>query len=211
GGWGAGGWRGGGGKAGADCEGGFDVQGASGSNKVTCTDGEPGCDTDSACQGTCTFRVAVCLNQTNVSGCTPKPLKKPAKAGAPLVPPSVLDGSAACGEFVDVPVTLKGGAKHNKKNVKRIKLTAIVNGKPARETDKLTLICQPRNGACPTTTTTTTTTSTTTTTVITASTSTTSTTTTSTTTTTFPCNAAATFHQLRTTNVPGTSACGGPA
>src|SRR5262249_33942662 len=77
----------GGGKAASDCYAEFDVQGASGSNKVTCTDGEPGCDTDSACQGTCTFRVAVCLNQTNVSGCTPKPLKKPAKAGAPLVPP----------------------------------------------------------------------------------------------------------------------------
>src|SRR5262249_56013648 len=133
GGWGAGGWRGGGGKAGADCEGGFDVQGASGSNKVTCTDGEPGCDTDSACQGTCTFRVAVCLNQTNVSGCTPKPLKKPAKAGAPLVPPSVLAGAAAHGEFVGDPDILKGEAKHDKNHVKRIKLTANDDGKAADE------------------------------------------------------------------------------
>src|SRR6516225_8453642 len=107
----------GGGKAASDCYAEFDVQGASGSNKVICTDGEPGCDTDSACQGTCTFRVAVCLNQTNVAGCTPKPFKKPAKVGAGLVPPSVLDGSPVCGAFMNVPVTLKGGAKHNKKNV----------------------------------------------------------------------------------------------
>jgi hypothetical protein len=39
----------------------------------TCADGDPTCDHDGAADGTCTFRVAVCLNQTDATlpACTP--------------------------------------------------------------------------------------------------------------------------------------------
>jgi len=138
----------GGGSAKSDCYVEFDVQGVSGSNKVTCTDGDPACDTDGACDGTCTFSIALCQNQTNVPGCLPAPLKKPIQAHGGLTAPSATDATATCGSFADIPVKLKGGAKQNKKGIKRIKVTAISTGKPKRETDKLTLICQPHQGEC---------------------------------------------------------------
>src|SRR5262245_23690807 len=75
----------GGGRPASDCYGEFNVEGATGTSKIVCTDGDPACDTDGQCQGACTFRVALCLNQANVPACTPKPLAKPAKVrGASL-------------------------------------------------------------------------------------------------------------------------------
>src|SRR5262245_54849764 len=58
----------GGGPAKSDCYVVLDVQGATDIKKnklVNCTDGDP-CDTDGMCDGTCTFKVAVCPNQTGV-------------------------------------------------------------------------------------------------------------------------------------------------
>ncbi len=142
----------GGGSATSDCYVEFDVRGALGTNKVTCTDGDPACDADGQCQGTCTFEVGVCLNQTNVAGCTPTPLKKAlAVKGAPLSVVVAADASPVCGPSSSVPVALKG-KKRNKRGRKKIKATAIVTGKPARDADRLVLLCVPRAGDCPTTT-----------------------------------------------------------
>ena len=198
----------GGGKAASDCYAEFDVHGASGSKKVTCTDGDPACDTDGQCQGTCTFSVAVCLNQTNVQGCTPKPLKRPAHVSGGLTAPTAQGAAAVCGPSGTIAVKLKGGKKANKRGRKKIKLTAIVTGKPSRETDQLTLICEPRQGACPPPVTTTTTT------IVTATTApnATTTTTSSTTTTTMcpePCSCPG-FNQFSFTNTQGAANCGGP-
>src|SRR5262245_12948553 len=86
----------GGGKPASDGYAEFDVEGASGGNKVTCTDGDPGCDTDGQCQGTCTFSMRVCINQTNVAGCSAKPFKK---LGVPafLPAPSLAGTGPTCG------------------------------------------------------------------------------------------------------------------
>ncbi|HEV7731856.1 MAG TPA: DUF4394 domain-containing protein [Candidatus Binatia bacterium] len=155
----------GGGKAASDCYLEFDVFGASGSPKVTCIDGDPACDTDGQCQGVCTFAVGICVNQTNVAGCTPAVPKKALKVkGATLVTVTTTDAAPLCGALRDVPVAL-GGKKRTKRGKKRITATAVVDGKPARETDRLVLLCTPREGACPTTTTTVPTTTTTTTTL----------------------------------------------
>ena len=148
----------GGGKAASDCYVEFDVGGASGSNKVTCVDGDPACDADGQCQGVCTFSVAVCVNQPNVASCTPATPKKPVKVrGASIAVPATSDASPACGELSQVPVALKG-KKRTKPGRKVVAATAVVDGKPARDADRLVLRCMPREGACPTTTTTTTTT-----------------------------------------------------
>ncbi|HJQ85043.1 MAG TPA: hypothetical protein VKA21_13250 [Candidatus Binatia bacterium] len=42
-------------------------------NNQTCTDGDPNCDADRTVDGTCTFRVSICLNQTDpaLASCTP--------------------------------------------------------------------------------------------------------------------------------------------
>jgi hypothetical protein len=140
----------------SDCYIELDVEGASGTNKATCTDGDPACDTDGQCQGTCTFGVKVCLNQSNVSACTPASFKKPPKVGGGLAVPSAQAANAVCGSQQSLQVALKRGGK--KKGRKKIKATAIVDGKPKKEIDQFTFTCMPREGACPTTTTTTTTT-----------------------------------------------------
>jgi hypothetical protein len=143
----------------SDCYVELDVQGVSGTNKVTCTDGDPACDTDGQCQGTCTFGVKVCLSQTNLSACTPQQFKRPPKVSGGLEVPSAQGASPVCSSSRSLEVPLKGGKK-NKPGRKRIKATAIVTGKPKKEIDQFTFICMPRQGACPTTTTTTTTTTT---------------------------------------------------
>src|SRR5262245_29799778 len=147
----------GGGKRASDCYAEFNVKGtAAGTNKLTCVDGDPACDSDGLCQGTCTFSLSVCVNQSNVVGCSPKPFKKPLRVTGGVSGLSVVGSAApACGPESPVELTLKG--KKNKARKKKIKLTAIVTGKPSKEVDQLTLTCKPRVGACPTTTTTTTT------------------------------------------------------
>src|SRR5690349_11094997 len=153
----------GGGKSSTDCLVEWDVQGESGSNRITCQDGDPNCDTDGQCQNTCTFSIRLCVNQANVSGCTPSAFKKPPKVKMSKVPvPSTTGSEAACGDFVDVKVPLKHRHGGNKKGLMKLQVTAKGSSGPA-DKDMLFLTCTPRTGACPTTTTTTTHTSTTTT------------------------------------------------
>ena len=109
--------------------------------------GDPACDTDGQCQGTWTFSVAVCSNQTNVQGCTPKPLKRPAHVSGGLTAPTAQGAAAVCGASGTIAVKLKE-EEGEEARAKEIKLTAIVTGKPSRETDELTLICEPRQEAC---------------------------------------------------------------
>src|SRR3989442_2193239 len=45
---------------------------SSGMPRVDCMDGDPACDTDGDCHnGSCTFKIHLCINQTDVTGCTP--------------------------------------------------------------------------------------------------------------------------------------------
>src|SRR5215475_15857895 len=82
---------------------------------VSCTDGDP-CDTDGECgNGSCTFSVAVCINQTdpNLPACHPptglqKLFVNPANLAGAV--PGSLDGPA-CGSFVPIPLPLKGGTQ----------------------------------------------------------------------------------------------------
>src|SRR5262249_48657273 len=75
---------------------------------VSCPDGDP-CDTDGECgNGSCTFGVAVCINQTdpNLPACHPPTglqnlFVNPANLAGAV--PGSLDGSA-CGSFVAIPL-----------------------------------------------------------------------------------------------------------
>ena len=148
----------GGGKPAADCYGAFDVRGADGSSRrVTCVDGDPTCDVDGQCQGSCTFEVAVCLNQT-LPGCTPQPLRRPAKVkGATLAMPTAQDATPICGAPGPVEVRLRG-RRQTKPRAKKVKLTVVTTGSPAKDGDVVVLRCEPRREEpCPATTTTTTT------------------------------------------------------
>ena len=125
-----------------------------GGRVVSCTDGDP-CDTDGECgNGSCTFSVAVCINQTdpNLAACHP-PTGLQKLFFSPRLPaggvPSSLDGSA-CGSFVAVPVTQNRMVRFN------ANATAAKGTSPRRDRDGFVLRCLPRTTSCPSTTTTTT-------------------------------------------------------
>jgi len=137
----------------------FDVAGATDTkNHQTCTDGDPTCDMDGQCQGTCTFFIQLCVNQTNVTGCMPSALntkaKRPLRVKGNLLPLPVTTGTeAACGDGMPITVPLKG-----KTGRRKLEVTANTTGRPPREKAFLFLICKKRTDACPAPGTTTTTT-----------------------------------------------------
>jgi hypothetical protein len=119
---------------------------------LSCSDGDPSCDTDGQAQGTCTFGLQACIN-VPAGTCTPIAL-----AGPPSVTPSnsavaqalggalaALDptaaGCTAPGLAVPVKVSLAG----LKPGRARLAVTAVASGK--RDRDRLKLICLP--GASP--------------------------------------------------------------
>jgi hypothetical protein len=153
----------GGGPNKSDCYVELDVQGATDITKnkvVNCIDGDP-CDTDGMCDGTCTFKVALCPNQPGLAGCTPpSSVTLSGKSVASLTPPTDLSGSA-CGAFADVKVALKGKHKNKPgKTVLHVKAKGPKGTKPKTDADNVKFVCKPRTGTCPTTTSTTTTTTT---------------------------------------------------
>ena len=111
----------GGGPTKTDCYMEFDVKGsvtpATKANKITCTDGDPTCDTDGLCDGTCTFSIRLCPNQTGLAGCTPHPplTKVKVKPNGALTIPTDLSGSA-CGAFTSVAVSVKKKKNGTEKN-----------------------------------------------------------------------------------------------
>ena len=112
---------------------------------VTCHEGDP-CDTDGKINDVCTFKVAVCIDQTNLPAChAPKGLDK-LKVSQPIRAAvlSSLTGSA-CGSFVDVPVKLHHGA-HNGKRTGMVRLQANATAKgstPRGDRDTFVLECLP--------------------------------------------------------------------
>jgi hypothetical protein len=126
---------------------------------VTCTDGDP-CDTDGVCgNNSCTFNVAVCINQQdpNLPACHPPASLQKLHVNSKLVgaEPSSFVGSA-CGTFVGVPVP-----SNRKRGMVRLSAnaTAPKSTKPRRDRDTFILKCVARTTPCgPTTSTTTTTT-----------------------------------------------------
>ncbi len=111
---------------------------------IKCTDGTA-CDADGVADGACTFTVGICIQQTNVPGCTPLPITSgPTVTGASIVPPSDLT-TAGCGDgtIVTVPLIEKKGKC---KKSKPTKLTMVtVAGRSDK--DKLKLICLPAAGS----------------------------------------------------------------
>jgi hypothetical protein len=157
----------GGGTKKTDCYSEFDGITPTKGSKVSCVDGDPACDSDGTCTGTCTFKITVCSHQTDIAACKSPNITgfKKNTLGLNLPPTPVT--TPTCGPATMVTVNVK--TRHGKKisGTRMGKLITISDGKPKSDTDTFTLECKPRTtGTCPTTTTTTTTSSTTTTTGI---------------------------------------------
>jgi hypothetical protein len=166
----------GGGSARTDCYSHFEVDGIPAATSVRvadCLEGDPACDHDGACNDSCRFRVALCLNQPgNAPTCIPpfppSALRevKTRRAAAALVVPAL--DSSACGAFldIDVPVRTRRGGRVKRPGKVKLPVVAISPVRPRRDRDRAKLVCLPRSNQtpCPTTTTTTALTTTTTTT-----------------------------------------------
>jgi hypothetical protein len=114
---------------------------------VLCHDGAP-CDTDGRINGVCTFKVAVCIDQSNLKACHPPARLQELHVSSKLpaaARPSSLTG-ATCGSFVDVPVKLHHGA-HNGKGTGMLRLqanaTAVKGTTPSADRDTYVLECLP--------------------------------------------------------------------
>jgi hypothetical protein len=152
----------GGGSPRSDCYLEFEVQGRELSARVAeCTDGDPDCDLDGACDGDCRFGVAACLNQRDptLPNCTPPAaLLRVQERGRDQVGLRIPDfASSACGAFVSVDTP----ASKRKRAGRRIRALAISPDRPPRDRDAIRLVCRTPSGGCPTTTSTTSTSTTT--------------------------------------------------
>jgi hypothetical protein len=114
---------------------------------VQCSDGDPTCDQDGVCNGTCQFAVSLCLNQSGDPACVPPfppqglkavRVRGPAKRLG-LTPPAL--DSADCGPALQVPVELRRRGRRPGK--KKLKVVAISPAKPKRDPDVLKLACLP--------------------------------------------------------------------
>jgi hypothetical protein len=135
-----------------DCYARLDVEGVSAATSTRvaeCTDGDPSCDQDQSANGSCQFRVRLCLNrQDNRPTCIPP---APPSALVKVKPQGVLKrlglqvpalDSTECGPFLD-GVTVK--LRHKGKRPGRVKARVISVSpvKPKRDRDVVTLVCNP--------------------------------------------------------------------
>ena len=113
---------------------------------LQCTDCDPACDTDgvATANGSCTFKLKVCLNQT-AGACTATALKTPVIKGRCGTSGLALAAAAGptCGSDGNLIVRL---TKRNKRPGKcKITAKAVSTEKPRRtDRDLLTLVCNPR-------------------------------------------------------------------
>jgi hypothetical protein len=116
---------------------------------IDCTDGDPACDQDRQCNGSCRFRARICTGEPRPSHCTyPHVLDSVhINRRCPMTAPPTLTGSV-CGAFVDfdVPLTRKGGPK-NLRCQASAKAEASV--RPRLDRDVFVFSCLPRTGPCP--------------------------------------------------------------
>jgi len=129
-----------------------------------CHDGDPSCDGDAAVNGSCLFRLGLCMNvaDPDFPGCRPSRVDgldvsvRPKKLA---VPPSLAQWNAdlaaalpvikeRCSESDGVPVPLQYNKKGEAKPGKlRIKISARRDdAKPKKDNDKIKLVCLPAVG-----------------------------------------------------------------
>jgi hypothetical protein len=137
----------GGGPAATDC---FVAVSGIPSTTVSCTDGDPGCDTDGKADGACTLGLQVCVNVSGLPSCTPgslsgpptvKPTKDPAAQQLAAALQTLSQGCTSPGFRLPLKVSLAG----IKPGKSRLTVTASSGGK--RDKDKLKLTCLPSTAA----------------------------------------------------------------
>jgi hypothetical protein len=134
--------------------------------RIVCADCDPSCDADGVASPNqaCTFNLQVCVNRAAgpCVGTALKRMKVKGKCqGTASLRFSPVGDATACGPSAGVVTRLR--KKGRSPGICRVAVMTVSAVKPRRvDKDLLTLVCNPRRGACPTTTTSTSTSTTTT-------------------------------------------------
>jgi hypothetical protein len=118
---------------------------------LVCTDGDPTCDQDATCNGTCRFRGRFCFGLTGVPGCTPPPTAGTVRLNrrCPLPAPTGTAGSA-CGAFVDFDVPLRGRNARRSTRARCVaRVTAPLSVSRRADSDVYVFRCVAPKGGCP--------------------------------------------------------------
>jgi hypothetical protein len=117
---------------------------------LVCSDGDPTCDMDGACNNVCTLQVRLCINSPSLPACTPPSqlttLKfKSHPASFALNTPAQLTGPQ-CGAFRNIKLPVKL-SKKGKKSTGVLKVTATAKApsgtKPKTDSDTYVMKCAP--------------------------------------------------------------------
>ena len=138
----------GGGRVANDCLLIEDVAGVSGGRAARCTDGDPACDVDGVANGTCAFRVRLCLNAAPglqckadvITAATIMPASEPVAALATALAslPMPVTMPDTCTELTTVAVPTRG----RQRGRLVLRAAATVPSGP-QDRDRLTFICSP--------------------------------------------------------------------
>ncbi len=127
----------------SDCYAEFDGVTETSRGVVDCTDGDPSCDADGSADGKCEFQITVCAAQTDIPGCTPKPIEKFSQNVLHLALPAVPVTTATCGAPNAVRVRLRGRVHKRRSLPVTVKLRARSSGLPALDANRFKLLCTP--------------------------------------------------------------------
>jgi len=151
----------GGGSPQTDCWAAFDGVNATTGTTVSCTDSDPTCDADERADGTCTYRLRICLDVNDGPECRPEPIHRVRLRGFGLgfhpirsfVPPLPVS-TETCGPFgeVRVPTTpppttapspsSPSSSPYGVSNSRRLSMVAF-GRRGRRDRDRLKLVCLP--------------------------------------------------------------------
>ncbi len=162
---------GGGGPKARDCVSVFDATGVNSPapprtpRNIDCVDGDPACDMDGTRNASCTFSLRLCVNSSNVAGCTPERADditiqhaqdngdprfdtdfQALQARADLLGFPDQESLDRCTQQSAITVVLKGnGSGVRMLNKKLLRLTALgaAGGRPTTDRDRMKLTCRP--------------------------------------------------------------------
>ena len=139
-----------GGSGSTDCYLEFDGGSCSGTTlngkpSIECKDGDSSCDSDGQANRACTFSITACEFQSDVSGCTPQPLKKIKGTKAIKKPPTGVS-APTCASPSTIRVKLGGTKKHPKAGHKKIKVIATASD-GTKDQNIFFLVCNPSTTA----------------------------------------------------------------
>ena len=115
--------------------------------RVECVDGDPTCDNDGACNGSCDFLVRMCLNQC----VSPIAISRLRVRGATLELPTLPSTEAGCGGYSIVTAPVRGGGRRRRRvrPGATLAFAAMASDGFKLTRDKISFVCKPRTDACP--------------------------------------------------------------